>query len=118
MYIVQTFTGFAHRDKPYCFKVQTGKDIAWSMAYLGASFLQKRRIHFPPADAKMQIKPDLVQKSVSNAISMIILSVLGNNRAFPQYCSVVENTILGLINKKQFLLIIFTANNSLFNVSP
>lgn len=66
MYIVQTSTGFAHRDKPYCFKVQTGKDIAWSMVYLGAGFLQERRIHFPPAAAKMQIKLRFGAKNVAN----------------------------------------------------
>lgn len=37
--------------------------------------------------------------------------------AFPQNSSVVENTALGLVNKKQ-LLLIFTANNSIFNVGP
>lgn len=71
MYIVQTFTGFAHRDKLYWFKVQTGKDIAWSIVYLGAGFLQKRRIHFPPADAKMQIKWRFGAKNVSSAIAWL-----------------------------------------------
>jgi len=64
----------------------------------------------------MQIKLRCGAKNVCNAISMIILSVLGNNRVFPQNYSVVENMILGLINKKEFLLIIFTANNSVFHV--
>lgn len=44
---------------------------------------------------------------------MIILSALVI--AFPQNSSIVENTTLGSVNKKQ-LLLIFTANNSTFNV--
>lgn len=70
------------------------------MVYLCAGFLQKRSIHFPPADATMQIKRRCGAKNVSNAISMIILSVLGNNRVLSQNYSVAENTILTLISKK------------------
>lgn len=46
---------------------------------------------------------------------MIILTDLVT--AFPQNSSVVENTPLGFVNKKQ-LLLIFTANNSMFNIGP
>lgn len=86
------------------------------MLYLGAGFLQERTIHFAPANLLIwKLNEELVKKNVPSVISMIILTdpVI----AFPQNSSVVENTTLGLVNKKQ-LLLVFTANNSTFNVGP
>lgn len=82
------------------------------MLYLG--FLQEKTIHFAPANLlTWKLNEDLVKKNEPIAISMIILSALVI--AFPQNSSIVENTTLGLVNKNQ-LLLIFTANNSTFNV--